>query len=124
VVEFEFKPNFQVQPDARTLSEIADLNTLLGFKGNYMIFPLREINALTDYMIEPYVDAGFRLLDPDEKGNVSREDFARYVCYLRETLDDTTFEEIRPALLARFERLLLSDPGNGDEIIVPTGSAI
>jgi hypothetical protein len=74
-------------------------------------------------MLAPYTDAGFRLLDPDDRGNISREDFARYVCHLRDTLDDDEFEEIRPTLLERFRRLILSGPGAGDEIIVPTGSA-
>lgn len=122
-VEFQYTPNFEVEFNQKTLVEIADLDTLLGFKGNYMIFPLRESNALTDFMLVPYVDAGFRLLDPHEPGNINREDFARYVCYLRENLDDDKFEEIRPALLERFEKLLLSPESNGDEIIVPTGSA-
>ena len=122
-VEFEFTPNFDVEFQQKTLVEIADLDTLLGFKGNYMIFPLKESNALTDFMLAPYVDSGFRLLDPHEPGNISREDFARYVCYLRENLEDAKFEEIRPNLLKRFEKLLLSPESNGDEIIVPTGSA-
>ncbi|PCJ36495.1 MAG: hypothetical protein COA75_06835 [Cellvibrionales bacterium] len=121
-VEFEYKPNFEIEQAGKTLSEIADLDSLLGFKGNYMIFPLRESNALTDFMMEPYVDAGFRLLDPHDAGNINREQFARYICHLREQLDDQAFEEIRPALRERFRQLLLSEPNKGDEIIVPTGS--
>ncbi len=122
-VEFEFEPNFEVVFQDKTLVEIADLDTLLGFKGNYMIFPLKESNPLTDFMLTPYLDAGFRLLDPHDPGNISREDFARYVCYLSTTLEPEVFDEIRPELLERFRRLLLSTESNGDEIIVPTGSA-
>ncbi len=121
-VEFEYSANFDVDQTGKTLSEIADLNTLLGFKGNYMIFPLRENNALTDFMMTPYVDAGFRLLDPHDPGNINREQFARYVCYLRDQLDDAEFEAARPALQDRFRRLLLSEPNQGDEIVVPSGS--
>ena len=122
-VEFEYTPRFELADSTKTLAEICDLDRLMGFKGNYLIFPLRESNPLTDYMIEPYVDAGFRLLDPDEKGNISREDFARYICDLRARLTDAEFEALRPALTERFEKLLKSAPVHGDEIIVPTGSA-
>ncbi|WP_299444209.1 hypothetical protein [uncultured Phycicoccus sp.] len=122
-VEFAFTPDLEVVQDERTLAEVADLDDLLGFKGNYLIFPLRESNPLTDYLLEPYVDAGFRLIDPHDPGNISREDFARYVCHLRESLDDEGFEELRPALLERFRKLLLTDPVHGDEVVVPTGSA-
>ena len=121
--EFEFKANFSVQQEATTLAQSADMDKLLGFKGNYMIFPLKDSNPLTDYMLTPYIDAGFRLLDPDDKGNISREDFARYVCYLRDTLDDEQFEAVREELLERYRQLILSDPVHGDEIIVPSGSA-
>lgn len=122
-VEFDYAPKFEVEFDTKSLSEIADLDRLLGFKGNYLIFALKESNPLTDFLLAPYLDAGLRLMDPHDPGNVSREDFARYVCYLRETLSDQEFEDVRPSLLARFKALLLSSIGNGDELIVPTGSA-
>lgn len=34
----------------KRLVEIADIDNLLGYKGNYMIFPLKEHNYLTNYM--------------------------------------------------------------------------
>ena len=121
-VEFEILPNVRVSFANRTLAELADVDSLLGFKGNYMIFPLKESNALTDFMLNPYVDAGFRLLDPHEPGNISRQAFARYICHLRDTLSEAAFDNLRPELRARFRELLLSPAVAGDEIIVPTGS--
>ncbi|SEJ71810.1 hypothetical protein [Demequina mangrovi] len=43
------------QATERSLDEIADLNRLLGFKGNYLIFPLRKANYLTAYMMQSFV---------------------------------------------------------------------
>ncbi len=37
----------------KPLSQVADLDNLLGFKGNYMVFPLKESNPLTDFMMDP-----------------------------------------------------------------------
>ena len=35
--------------DMPCLEEVADLDDLLGFKGNSMMFPLRKSNVLTDF---------------------------------------------------------------------------
>ena len=106
----------------RALVEVADLDNLLGFKGNYMIFPLKEHNALTEFMAAPYVDAAFGAMDPDELSNVSLNDYARYVCCLHERLSPEDFEAMKPQL-EKWLELLLADPlRQGDEIVVPTGS--
>jgi len=108
----EFKP----------LVEVADLDNLLGFKGNYMIFPLKEHNALTEFMAAPYVDAAFGAMDPDELSNVNLSDYGKYVCCLHEKLPPAKFEALKPKLKKWLE-LLLSDPlRNGDEVVVPTDS--
>ncbi len=127
--DFELDPQLTVQWDDDTsehLAEVADLDDLLGFKGNYMIFPLRESNALTDVMLDPYVDAGFddvmRLVDPDEPGTMSREDFTKFVACLHETLPPAEFDELRDALRSQYRRLLQAATRPGEEVIVPTGS--
>lgn len=43
----------------RKLVEIADIETLLGFKGNYMIFPLRIQSYATAYMAQDFVGGVF-----------------------------------------------------------------
>lgn len=50
IVKCKLDTNFEFQ----TLEQVADLDNLLGFKGNYMVFPLNESNALTDFMMTPY----------------------------------------------------------------------
>ena len=37
----------------------------LGFKGNYIIFPLKETCYLTTYMLQEFIDDTYGLKDPD-----------------------------------------------------------
>lgn len=108
----------------KALVEMADLDNFLGFKGNYMVFRMKLHNALTSLMAMPYIDASFGAMDPDQLSNISLEDYARYVCCLREELGEEEFN--KPELIATLKnwlKLLLEDPlRNGDEIIVPTNS--
>jgi hypothetical protein len=105
------------------LVDVAFLDSFMGFKGNYMIFPLRESNALTDYMMHPYVVAGLNeLVDPDDVGNWTLEDFATYVLHLKETLSPDDFEQLEDQLTEQYQRILTNPRPNGDEITVSTDS--
>jgi hypothetical protein len=107
----------------RPLSEVADLDNLLGFKGNYMFFPLRESNALTDYMMEPFIDrATGALVDPANTAGWSLDEFARYVCCLREHLPAEEFERLKPELRTQHETLLTQARRHDDVLVVPTES--
>lgn len=106
----------------KSLVEVCDLDSLLGFKGNYMIFPLMEHNALTEFMAAPYIDAAFGAMDPDQLSNVSLDEYAQYVCCLESNMAPADFDAIKPQLKAWLEQLLASPLRNGDEIVVPTGS--
>jgi hypothetical protein len=106
-----------------TLVQVADLDSFLGFKGNYMIFPLRQSNALTDYMMHPYVVAGLdELVDPDDVGNWTLEDFSKYVLCLKEQLSQDDFESLKEQLTDQYQQILTNPRPNGDEITVPTSS--
>lgn len=116
------KPKLKVGTMDHPIEEVADLGNLLGFMGNYMIFPMKKHNALTEFMVMPYVDASFGAMDPDQLSNISLDEFERYVRNLRGRLSDTAFQALKTTLQAWLE-LLLADPlRNGDEMIVPTGS--
>lgn len=106
----------------KSLEEFADLDNLLGFKGNYMIFPLKQSNVLTDFMMVPYLDPVVGLRDPDPIGNWSLSDFTQYVCCLRKKLSKAEFANLLPALRVAYQRILNSPGSDGDEIIVPTDS--
>jgi hypothetical protein len=111
-------PNLTYQP----LHKVADVDELLGFKGNYMIFPMRRGNALTDHLMLPYLNAQMGLQDPDILGRWTLAELGDYVCCLKRHLSKERFEKLRPGLLAAYERLLASPNPDGEEVIVPTGS--
>lgn len=113
--------NPDIEVDEVTLKEVADLDNLLGYKGNYMIFPLTKSNILTDYMMAPYIDSEFGLTDPDELSNWSLEDFEAYVAKLRAERGEQ-FAEIEEELKRMYKELLQDPLRNGDTITVPTGS--
>ncbi len=67
-------------PHLENLSQVADITNLLGFFGNYMIFPLREENYLTLLLLGEYIlDATGNLTDPDWLANQSIEDLINLV---------------------------------------------
>jgi hypothetical protein len=105
-----------------TLAEVADLDNLLGFKGNYMIFPLKKTNALTDFMMIPYLDAVTGIRDPDPLGNWSLSDFIKYTCCLYRHLPKTRFDKLLPGLQAAYQRLFNTAGADGEKMIVPTDS--
>jgi hypothetical protein len=110
------------QRPPKPLVEVADLDNILGFRGNYMVFPMKQHNAITEIMAMPYVDASFGAMDPDQLSNVSLEDYARYVCCLREELSTQAFNALKETLKGWLTMLLADPLRNGDEIIVPTSS--
>ena len=115
------KPVIEQQPPL-PLVEVADLDNILGYRGNYLAFPMKQHNGITQIMAMPYVDASFGAMDPDQLSNVSLEDYALYVCALRKQMTADEFDKLKVTLKGWLE-LLLADPlRNGDEIIVPTSS--
>ena len=120
--KFQLNTNIKPELTYKTLIEIADVDNLLGFKGNYMIFPLKEPNALTDFMMTPYVDMAFGLRDPDEFGNMNLRDFAKYICCLHEEMSEAEFEAIKPVLQEYYKFLLTSPLREGEDLVVPTDS--
>jgi hypothetical protein len=123
VIEYEARCNLNPNQELASLAEVADLDQLLGYKGNYMIFPLKQSNCLTDFMMVPYVDSELGLRDPDELGNWTLESFAEYVCCLKKRLNPDTFNDpkLQERLHRQYLKLLQSPRREYEEIIVPTG---
>lgn len=104
------------------LTELADLDSLLGFKANYMIFAMSRPNVITSFMQTPYVDralGGFAVIDPDDAGNMTLDEFGDYVCCLRQKLAPDDFEELRQTLDAQLAVLLRESLREDDDIVVP-----
>ncbi len=115
------KTNGQPDVEYKSLVEVAELDTVLGFKGNYIMFPLKEHNGLTKLMAAPYVDEAFGAMDPDQLSNITLEEFSEYVCCLHHE-DKDEFDRLKPVLLEWLNQLLANPLRNGDEVIVPTDS--
>jgi hypothetical protein len=104
------------------LVQVADIETLVGIKANYMIFGLKEPNAITSFMMEPYVEraaGSFGITDPDDLGNMTLDEFSEYVCCLKKNLSGDEFEELRETLEAQLATLLQSPLREDEEIVVP-----
>jgi hypothetical protein len=104
------------------LVQVADIETLVGLKANYMIFGLKEPNVITSFMMEPYVEraaGSFGITDPDDLGNMTLDEFSDYVCCLKEKLSADEFESLRETLEAQLATLLQSPLRDDEEIVVP-----
>ena len=122
----QLNTNLDPAQDFVTLAEIADLDNPLGFKGNYMIFPLRESNPLTDFMMLPFVDSELGLHDPDELGGWTPEDFAAYARQLlaqqKDLLSESDYAALQSQLRSQYEAIVSNPAVTSDMIIVPTSS--
>lgn len=99
------------------LVEVADLDNPLGFKGNYIIFPLKDDCALTDYMLADYIDNFLGVKDPDGSGTFDSEDFDQQWQTALRANDQAALATLKGQLLAHIKEMRQ----HTDEIIVPTG---
>lgn len=107
----------------KKLVEVANLDDLLGFKGNYMIFPLKENNYLTLHMMQDYLEVGDKITvrDPDELGNYTLDELQELAACIYKKSPET-FEKYADQLKkAMIDRLTSSRPQD-DRVIVPTKS--
>ncbi|MET1081456.1 MAG: hypothetical protein ABWY12_00110 [Burkholderiales bacterium] len=101
------------------LGRVAHVDQLLGFKGNYAIFPLKECSPLTDYMLQEFVDDFLGVRDPATELGVSS---AELIEYSREVLRGGALSPEEVTALKAAVRQALSSPGhNTEEVILPTG---
>jgi hypothetical protein len=105
---------------SRPLHQVADLDSLLGFKGNYGIFPLKEDNPLTDYMAQAYLDSWFGLLDPDPLGRVPTTEEALELVECAWRKPGVTDEE-KAELTAWLMDVMALQKRISEEVVVPTG---
>ena len=107
----------------RKLVDVADLDTLLGYKGNYMIFPLKENNYLTWHMMQDYLEVGdeLTLRDPDEFADYTLEEIQELAeCFYQR--DRQAFKLQEPQFKQEIINRLLSTRKESDLVVVPTSS--
>ena len=120
--EVQAKANITADGSTVPLVQVADLDNPLGYKGNYMVFPLTEQNIVTQYMMVPYVNAASGIQDPDQVSNLTRAELDEYVCCLKKNMAPADLDTLLPGINAAYARLL-SDPRLvEEEIVVPTDS--
>jgi hypothetical protein len=105
------------------LVDIADLDNVLGYKGNYAIYPLKENNHLTLHMMQDYLNFSdeFTIRDPDDFANHSIEELQELAtCLYKSNKDlyDQHKDEIKQWMMDR----LTSGRPEDDRVIVPTKS--
>jgi hypothetical protein len=116
-------PDIEVK--TKKLVEVADLDTVLGYKGNYTIFALKNDNVLTLHMMQDYLDLGDRegmvLRDPDEVGGYTVDEIERLAACLY-AKDKDLFRQYRDELKQMLINRLNSTQNEDDLVIVPTSS--
>lgn len=112
-------PEFDVT--LKKLVEVADLDTVLGYKGNYMIFALHENNYLTLHMMQDYLDVSDELLlrDPDELGDYTVEKLQELAACLRRR-DPKLYERYRDSFKQLLIKRLSSGRLDDDRAVVPS----
>jgi hypothetical protein len=104
----------------RRLHEVADVDSLLGFKGNYAMFPLREGNAITDYMEQDCLDSYFGIIDPDPFGEIPTTTQAIALAECAWDRPDTTDAD-RAEITQWLVAVMAAQKRIAEEIVVPTG---
>jgi hypothetical protein len=103
--------------DYDDLSSVADLDNPLGYKGNYMIFPMTSECPITDYMLSEFIDSYLGVQDPDGADGFDPETWDDEWAIAVENNDAASQATLKAQLLADIENL----NERSDEIIVPTG---
>jgi hypothetical protein len=105
------------------LYQVADLDNLLGYKGNYMIFALTKNNYLTLHMMQDYLDIGNEVTvrDPDEFGNYTMAQLKELARCLYNS-DPKAFKNVEGQIKQKIIDRLTSSRTESDIVIVPTKS--
>jgi hypothetical protein len=109
--------------ETKKLVEVADLDTVLGYKGNYAIYALSENNYLTLHMMQDYLELSdeLRLRDPDEFGDYTVAELQKLATCMRKKSPET-YQKYRSELRELIIKRLISGRAEDDRVIVPTTS--
>ncbi|MBI5751725.1 MAG: hypothetical protein HZA59_06210 [Hydrogenophilales bacterium] len=105
----------------KKLVEIADLDRPLGYKGNYIIFPLKTCVYLTEFMMRQFIDNYFGVRDPDEDSNFTTDELLDYVEAVWHDPAISLTDAEREALHALVLDRIREPRRDTDLVVVPTG---
>jgi hypothetical protein len=116
-------PMPQVTITRKKLSEVADLDNVLAYKGNYMVFPLKANNYITLHMMQDYLEVGDELLirDPDDYGDFTVDELRELATCVNQNAPDT-FNNLRNDFRQVLIDRLTSSRSESDTVIVPSSS--
>ncbi len=116
-------PMPEVTVTTRKLVEVADLDKVLGYKGNYSIFALNENNFITLHMMQNYLEVGddVVLRDPDDFGNYTVDDLQKLAACMYRT-SPQAFRNYRRQFKKMIIDRLISGRPESDLVVVPTPS--
>ena len=115
----DFSTPAAIEALKRPLGSIAHIDQLLGFKGNYALFPLKDCTHITDYMMQEFVDDYLGVKDPATEVGVSSEELLDYARAAIDSgqLSPTEIEALNDLIV----RSISSVHHNTDEVVLPTG---
>ncbi|MGY8679565.1 hypothetical protein Q2941_17470 [Bradyrhizobium sp. UFLA05-153] len=113
----------KVDVQTRKLVEIADLDQVLGYKGNYAIFALKKSNFITLNMMQDYLnlDEDLQLRDPDSLGGYSIDELKGLVRCLYER-DPAAYNQHRDEIKRILAERMMSTNDTSELVVVPTSS--
>jgi hypothetical protein len=113
----------EVTIETKKLVEVADLDNVLAYKGNYMIFGLKDNNYITLHMMQDYIDVGEELLlrDPDPLGDHGIAELQALATTLYKN-DPNAFNARRGDFKTMLMDRLTSSRKDNELVIVPTNS--
>ena len=116
-------PMPQVTVTKKKLADVADLDTVLGYKGNYMIFALKENNYITLHMMQDYLDVGdeLNIRDPDTFSDYTLEEIEELAKCVNK-VDPDLFTEYREDFKQLVIDRLSGARGESELVVVPTSS--
>jgi len=103
------------------LVDIADLDNPLGYKGNYIIFPMKGECYLAQYMLSEFIDNYLGVLDPDGSDNFDAENFDQEWKKAAAMQDPIARKRRQDELKTVLVNYITAIRRSTDEIIVPTG---
>jgi hypothetical protein len=105
------------------LHQVADIENLIGFKGNYMIFPMVRFNYMTWFMMQDYIhfdrESGVTAQDPDPLAGLTIDQLRAAMENIR-AKDRGSFAANRQIFEEIINRLLSTK--NPEMVIVPSNS--
>lgn len=101
----------------KRLGSIAHVDQLLGFKGNYAIFPLKVCSHITNFMMQEFIDDYMGIRDPANDSGFTTPELLEYSAEV--------WSDLTPAEQSALNSLVvnqLSKPNSDTEtVILPTG---